>query len=303
VTARGAALFWSLAVVWGIPYLLIRVAVDELSPAVVVFGRCLIGALVLLPFALRGGGIRRVLARWPVILAYAAVEVAGPWYLLSDAEQHITSSLAGLLVATVPIIGVAIAFVIRLDDRLDLLRAIGLLVGFGGVIALVGLDVGTHVPLWPTVQVLLVALGYAIGPMIVNRYLSDLPPVATNLVVLSVCTVGYAPFAAATWPQDQPSGQAVWSVVGLGVVCTAVAFVLLFALIGEVGPTRATVITYINPAVAIVAGVLLLDEPLTAGILVGFPLVLAGAVLATRRRSGLAPRVAAADSSGEARVP
>jgi drug/metabolite transporter (DMT)-like permease len=303
VTARGAALFWSLALVWGIPYLLIRVAVDELSPAVVVFARCLIGALVLLPFALRGGGIRRVLARWPVVLAYAAVEVAGPWYLLSDAEQHITSSLAGLLVATVPIIGVAIAFVIRLDDRLDLLRAVGLLVGFGGVVALVGLDVGTHVPLWPTLQVLLVAVGYAIGPMIVNRYLSDLPPATTNFVTLTVCAVGYAPFAAVTRPQDPPSAQAVWAVVALGVVCTALAFILLFALIGEVGPTRATVITYVNPAVAIIAGVLLLDEPLTAGILVGFPLVLAGAVLATRRRPGPLPRAAVPGASGDARVP
>jgi drug/metabolite transporter (DMT)-like permease len=303
MTARGAALFWSLAVIWGIPYLLIRVAVEELSPSVVVFGRCVIGALVLLPFALRSDDIRRVLARWPIVLAYAAVEVAAPWYLLSDAEQHITSSLAGLLVATVPIIGVAIAFLIRLEDRLDPLRAVGLALGFSGVIALVGLDVGTHVPLLPTLQVLAVALGYAIGPMIVNRYLSDLPPVATNLEVLSVCGIGYAPFAAATWPQDQPSLQAVGAVVALGVVCTAVAFVLLFALIGEVGPTRATVITYINPAVAIIAGVLLLDEPLTAGILVGFPLVLAGAVLATRKRSGPVPRAAAADSSGEARVP
>lgn len=303
MSPRGWALFWSLAVIWGIPYLLIRVAVDELSPAVVVFGRCVIGALVLLPFALRGSGVRRVLARWPIVLVYAAVEVAGPWYLLSDAEQHITSSLAGLLVATVPIIGAVIAFVIRLDDRLDLVRATGLLLGFGGVVALVGLDVGTHVPLWPTLQVLLVALGYAIGPMIVTRYLSDLPPVEVNLVVLSVCALGYAPFALATWPDSRPSAQAIGSVVALGVVCTAVAFVLLFALIGEVGPTRATVITYINPAVAIIAGVLLLDEPLTAGILVGFPLVLAGAFLATRRRSGPVPRGATAADAGPARVP
>src|SRR5918997_2421652 len=132
MTARGAALFWSLAVIWGIPYLLIRVAVEELSPSVVVFGRCVIGALVLLPFALRSDDIRRVLARWPIVLAYAAVEVAAPWYLLSDAEQHITSSLAGLLVATVPIIGVAIAFLIRLEDRLDPLRAVGLALGFSG---------------------------------------------------------------------------------------------------------------------------------------------------------------------------
>ena len=293
MTARGAALFWSLALVWGIPYLLIRVAVEEMSPAVVVFGRCVIGALVLLPFALRSGGMRRVLARWPAVLAYTAVEVAGPWYLLSDAEQHITSSLAGLLVATVPLIGAVLAFVVRVDDRLDLVRGTGLLLGLGGVVALVGLDAGTHVPLWPTLQVLLVALGYAIGPMIVKRHLSDLPPVTTNFVVLAVCALGYVPFAAATWPDTRPSAQAVGAVVALGLVCTALAFVLLFALIGEVGPTRATVITYINPAVAIIAGVLLLDEPLTAGILVGFPLVLAGAALATRRRSGPEPRAAA----------
>jgi len=283
MSRRGVLLFAAMSVIWGIPYLLIRVAVDELAPAVVVFGRSAIGALVLVPFALRNQGVRRVLARWPLVLSYTFIEVAAPWFFLTDAERHLTSSLAGLLIAAVPLIGAVLAVVLRSDDPLDTRRATGLLVGFAGVIALVGLDVGDNVTIWPMIEVLLTALGYAIGPIIIARALSDLPPMATNGVVLGIAALGYAPWAIAARPDVAPSASAVASVVALGLICTALAFVLFFALIAEIGPARATVITYVNPAVAVAAGVILLDEPLTVGILVGFPLVLLGSVLATRR--------------------
>ncbi len=284
MTRRGALLFAAMSIIWGIPYLLIRVAVDELSPAVVVFGRSLIGALVLVPFALRNDAVRRVLARWPAVIAYTIVEVAAPWYLLTNAEQHITSSLAGLLIATVPLIGAVLAILLRADDRVDGTRMVGLLIGLAGVVALVGLDLGDNLQPWPVVQVLLTALGYAIGPIIIARVMADLPAVAVNAVVLTITALAYAPFAVLVWPEERPSNDAIASVVGLGLICTALAFVLFFALIKEIGPARATVITYVNPAVALAAGVIVLDEPVTVGIIVGFPLVLIGSVLATRRK-------------------
>ncbi len=283
MSKRGVVLFAAMSVIWGIPYLLIRVAVEELSPEVVVFGRSFIGAVVLVPFALRSGTVRKVLTRWRPVLVYTAIEVAAPWYLLSDAEQHITSSLAGLLIASVPLMGAALAILLHVDDRLDATRTTGLLIGFAGVIALVGLDLGDGLEPWPVAEVLLVALGYAIGPIIIARSMSDLNAVAVNAVVLTITAVGYTPFAIASWPEERPSTEAIGSVVGLGLICTALAFVLFFALIREVGPARATVITYVNPAVALAAGVILLDEPVTVGIIVGFPLVLLGSVLATRR--------------------
>ncbi|QAY62857.1 DMT family transporter [Xylanimonas allomyrinae] len=283
MTTRGAVLFGSLGLIWGIPYLFIRIAVADLSPAVVVLGRCVIGALVLLPFAVRSGDLRAVLRRWPVVLAYASVEIATAWWLLTDAERHITSSLAGLLVAAVPIFATALALVLRIERRLPVRRVAGLLVGLAGVAALAGVDAAQGAALRPVLQVLATALCYAVGPMIVARSLGGVSPVAVNAVSLTFCSLVYAPFAIATWPATAPSGGAVASVVVLGLVPTALAFVLLFALIAEVGPAPATVITYLNQAVALVAGVLFLGEPITAGILVGFPLVLVGAFLATWR--------------------
>ncbi|WP_425956948.1 DMT family transporter [Xylanimonas sp. McL0601] len=283
MTTRGAVLFGALGLIWGIPYLFIRIAVEDLSPAVVVLGRCVIGALVLLPFALRSRDVRAVLRRWPVVLAYAGVEIATAWWLLTDAEQHITSSLAGLLVAAVPIFATVLALVLRIDKRLPAMRAAGLLVGLVGVAALAGLDAAQGAELRPVLQVLLTALCYAIGPMIIARKLGGVSPVAVNAVALTFCAIVYTPFAIATWPTTPPSGGAVASVVVLGLVPTALAFVLLFALIAEVGPAPATVITYLNQAVALIAGVLFLGEPITTGILVGFPLVLLGAFLATWR--------------------
>jgi drug/metabolite transporter (DMT)-like permease len=306
MTARGYALFGALGLIWGVPYLFISIAVQDLSPAVVVLGRCVIGALVLLPFALRSGDLRAVLRRWPTVLAYAGIEIAAAWWLLTDAERDITSSLAGLLVAAVPIFATVLALALRIERRLEPMRVLGLLVGLAGVAALAGVDAAQGAALRPVLQVLLTALCYAIGPMIVARSLSDVSPVAVNAVALTLCSVGYAPFAAASWPQTAPSGGAVASVVVLGVLCTALAFVLLFALIAEVGPAPATVITYLNQGVALVAGVVFLSEPLTTGILIGFPLVLLGAFLATWRRrvvvvAETTDAVVALDAEGVAR--
>ncbi len=280
MTRRGWLLFAALSLIWGIPYLLIKIAVTDVDPLVVAIGRTLIGSLLLLPIALHRRALGPVFRRWKVLLVYTVVEISGPWLLLGHAETRLNSSTAGLLLAVVPMIAAIIVTAIG-HDRFDVRRVIGLLVGFTGVAFLVGLDI--HLDDLASVgAVLLVAIGYAIGPIIINRRLADLPPIGVVTASLVVATVLYAPFTAFLWP-IRLTAPAAWSIAGLGVLCTAVAFLVFFALIAEAGPARATVITYVNPAVAITLGVLVLDEPFTAGMAIGFPLVIIGSVLATAR--------------------
>jgi drug/metabolite transporter (DMT)-like permease len=293
MTRRSWALFAAMCVIWGIPYLLIRVAVRDFSPGVLVFARTAIGGLVLLPFALVNGGFRPVLRRWRPLLAFTIIEIAVPWLLLSDAERVLSSSLSGLLVAAVPLVGVVVARVARSDDAGGgPMRYAGLLLGLAGVVVLLGLDVG-HVRFGALIEMLAVAVGYAIAPVIMSRRLSDLPTFPVIAASLLITSVAYLPYAAFNWPSSVGAKEA-WSVVALGIVCTALAFVVFFALVAAIGPARATVFTYVNPAVAVLLGVLLLDEPFTAGIAVGFPLILVGSVLAARRSSGREPAPASA---------
>jgi drug/metabolite transporter (DMT)-like permease len=202
--------------------------------------------------------------------------------LLAHAETRLSSSLTGLLVAAVPLVGALVVTLSGDRDRLGGRRWLGLLIGLGGVAALVGLDVGT-VSVLALVEVAVVAVGYAIGPIILARSLGDAPVFGVVAASLVVSALAYAPFAATRLPKSLPSAHVLWSVVGLAVVCTALAFVIFFALIAEVGPVRAMVITYINPAVAAVLGILLLNEQLTTGMVIGFALVLTGCLLATGR--------------------
>jgi drug/metabolite transporter (DMT)-like permease len=282
-----------MCVIWGIPYLFIRIAVRELSPATLVLGRTSVAALVLVPLALRRGGLRDVVARWLPLLAFAAIEIALPWLLLASAERRISSSLTGLLIAGVPIVGTVIAVALGDRGHMSAVNIAGLLVGIGGVAAIVGFDLHTTSGV-ALVEVALVAVCYAVGPAILSRYLSDLPSVGVIAVSLAVCAIAYAPVAAFQLPARMPSAEILSSVAVLALVCTALAFLLFFALIAEVGPVRATVITYVNPAVAAVLGVAALGESFTAGMGFGFVLVLAGSVLATRRspESQRAPVVA-----------
>jgi drug/metabolite transporter (DMT)-like permease len=282
MTRRSWALFAGMCVIWGVPYLLIRVAVRDFSPGVLVFARTAIGGLVLLPFALANGGFAPVLRRWRPLLAFTVIEIAVPWLLLSDAEQVLSSSLSGLLVAAVPLVGVVVARVAGSDDTGGGWgRYAGLLLGLAGVVLLLGLDVG-QVRAGALGEMLLVAVGYAVAPVIMARRLADLPSFAVIAASLLITAIGYLPYAVIKWPGSVGAKEA-WSVVGLGVVCTALAFVVFFALIADIGPARATVFTYVNPAVAVLLGVLLLGEDFTLGIAVGFPLILIGSVLAARK--------------------
>jgi drug/metabolite transporter (DMT)-like permease len=286
MTRRGWLLFAAMAVIWGIPYLLIKVAVAELAPATLVLLRTTVAGLILVPLALARGDVRPLFARWRWVVAYTFVEVAAPWILLSDAERRLSSSLAGLLIAGVPLVGALLVWLVGGDDRPDVRRVVGLIVGFVGVALVVGLDVATD-DLVAVGEVGLVVIGYAIGPMIIARRLQSAPAVGVVAASLALTALAYAPLGLAQLPRALPSTQALLSVGILGVVCTALAFLLFFALIGEVGPIRATVITYFNPAVAIVLGVLLLNEPFTVGIAAGFALIAIGSFVATRRARGM----------------
>jgi drug/metabolite transporter (DMT)-like permease len=285
-------LFAAMCVIWGLPYLLIRICDGELSATAIVFLRTAIGALLLLPFCVFNGQLKALRGHWRPLLAYTVVEVTVPWWLLTNAERHISSSLAGLIVAAVPLIGVVVNRLSGGTDRVDARRGIGLAVGLLGVGLLVGLQVGT-VDGWAIASVLLLSVGYAVGPIILSRHMSELPGPAIVATSLAITAVVYAPFATRSWP-SHVTGDVITCIVVLAVVCTAAAFLVFFALIRDVGPTRATVITYVNPAVALLLGVAVLSEHITVGMAVGFPLVLAGSVLASR--GGAVESVATSDT-------
>ena len=294
VTRRGWLLFAAMAVIWGIPYLLIKVAVAELTPAMLVFLRTAIAGAILMPLAITRGQVGALVPRWRWVLAYTVAEVAAPWILLADAERRLSSSVAGLLIAGVPLVGALLAWIVGGDDRPGLRRIGGLVVGLIGVALVVGLDVATDDVL-AVAEMILVVIGYAIGPMIVSRQLQDAPSVGVVAASLALTALVYAPLALAQVPPRAPSVQALLSVGLLAVICTAIAFLIFFALIGEVGPIRATIITYVNPAVALALGVVLLSEPFTLSIALGFALIAIGSFVATRRPGGLperTPRIA-----------
>jgi len=279
---RGWVLFAAMAVLWGMPYLFIKQAVDSYSPASVVAGRTLLGALLLLPFALRQGALRPAFAKIGWVLLFGAIEMAGPFLLLGHAEQTLPSGLTGLLVATVPLFAAIIAFTGGDRAILKPARTTGLIVGFVGVGIIVagpGIASGGTVGLFAVGEVLLVAVCYAIAPFIVARQLKGVPALGT--VTLSLAAVGlfYLPIAFLT-QHEVPTAQSTIALVALAVLCTAVAFIVFFALIDHVGPARAPLFTYVNPVVAIILGVIVLGEEVTLGLVIGFPLVILGCWLA-----------------------
>lgn len=287
MTRRGLALFALMSVVWGIPYLFIKVAVHHLSPSMVVEGRTLIGAVVLLPLAVRQGQLRPLLKVWKPLLAYCVAELAIPWFFLSVAERRLPSSLSGLLVATVPLVTVLLAALSGHRDRIGGRGLVGLLVGLVGVGLLLGLSVSGHD--WGSVaEVGITVVGYSTGPLLTARYFSKQSSLALAAVSLAVVAIGYLPAAIIQRPAQVPPGTTIASIVVLGLVCTALAFVAFFELIKEVEATRATVITYFNPAVALVLGVVFLGEAFKVSTAGGFALILLGSWVSTRSRRELA---------------
>jgi drug/metabolite transporter (DMT)-like permease len=301
VSRRGWVLFVAMSLIWGIPYLLIKVAVGEFPPVLIVFGRCAIGAALLLPWTIARGQLRPALRHWRALLLFAVLEMAAPWFLLTFAEKSLSSSLTGLLVATVPFMAALAGRLLGEEDRLTPVRLLGMGVGVVGIVVLLGLDVGS-ISVLPLLAVAVVVVGYATGPLVVTRALPEVPGVAASAVALTFTGLGYAVFAVPKLHLlTTASTQAALSVVTLGAICTAVALALFFQLIREAGPQRALVITFVNPAVAVLLGVLLLGEPFTLGLALGLPIVLVGCVLATRRSA--AAQVAVAEPMIEAPLP
>jgi drug/metabolite transporter (DMT)-like permease len=283
VNWRGWMAFAALGIIWGFPYFFIKLAVQELSPFVVAWGRVALGTLILLPIAWQRGALRTLSAHKAAVCAFAVAEFIIPFSAISFGERWISSSVTGILIATVPLTIALISRFFGLHEPLGIVRLTGLGLGFVGVAALLGLGTVTGLKGWGGVACMLLATtGYAIGPLIVQRHFGDMDsfgPVAASLAVSSIVLL---PFAIYTFPTHMPSTLALSSIAVLGAICTALAMLLLFFLIGQAGASRASVITYINPAVATLLGVTLLHERLGVGGVTAFVLILLGSWLATR---------------------
>ncbi len=286
MTPRAWVLFALCSVIWGIPYLFIKIAVDAgLAPGFVAWARVALGAALLVPFAARRGALRGLRRHAGPIVAYTATEIAIPFVLIAVGEQHVASSLAAILVATMPLLLALVSVWVSPADRPTGLRIVGLVIGLSGVVALLGIDVGGRPnELFGAALVLAATLCYATAPLIVSRYLTDLDPLGPVAASLILATIALLPAAIAGWPHALPSGSALIAIAVLGVVCTVLGLVIFFQLIGEAGASRASIITYVNPVVAVVVGVLALHEHVGVMSLVGLLLILRGSWLSVDSR-------------------
>jgi drug/metabolite transporter (DMT)-like permease len=283
MTRRGYGLFLSLAVVWGIPYYFIKIIVAEVSPAQLVFLRCGIASLIMLPLAWRDGSLMPAIRAWRWVLAFAAFEFIGPWYLLAAAEQRISSSLTGLLLATIPLFSTPIGRLLGDRSATEWKRLVGLAVGFAGVGLLVGIDwVHGSIDVAAVIMMLLVSLGYAIAPQISSRKMPQISTMGVVGLSMPIVTAFYALPALLSWPTNGISNKAWGSLLLLVVVCTVIAFELFFRMINAIGPVRASLVSYLIPIVALTLGVAAAGDKVTWGMLLGFPLVLLGSYFAAR---------------------
>jgi drug/metabolite transporter (DMT)-like permease len=282
VTWRAWITFSILCLLWGMPYFFIKLALVDLSPACVAWGRLALGAIVLVPLALHRGVLLPALRHRIAIIAFAVTELVIPFSLISIGEQWISSSMAGILVATVPMTVLLIAPLFGVKEKIDARRVLGLLVGFAGVVVLVGVDTISGPKQWLGVACIFGAIiGYAVGPLIVQRYLADVDELGALSASLVVSSIILLPAALWTAPQSLPSALALTSIGALGVFCTALALLLYFYLINEAGAARASIVAYINPAIAALLGVLVLHEPFGLGLVAGLLLILGGSWLGT----------------------
>ncbi len=296
MSTRAWVAFASVSVLWGIPYLFIKIAVDDgVPPVFLAWVRVLMAAVVLLGLAWRAGLLPTVRGRMRLVAIYAVVEICIPFPLIAAGEQHVSSSLAAILIAAVPLLVALMALRFDQGERAHGRRLVGLVVGFAGVVALVGLDVaGNAGELLGAGAILLAATGYAAGPMLLKRHLADIEPVPMMGAATGMAALILTPAALLAPPESTPPTEAIGALLVLGLLCTATAFVLFGALVTEVGPGRATVITYVAPVVAVALGVAVLGERPGAGAVAGLLLIIAGSWLSTDGRvpPGLAAVVA-----------
>jgi len=284
MTRRAWGLFLLVGLLWGVPYLFIKVAVRDFSPAVIVCGRTTIGALVLIPLAIANKSIIDAIRGWRFVLLYAVGEMVGPWFLITTAEKKISSGLAGLLIATVPIWSTIITSLYGDKTVWQRRRLFGIAIGFIGVVALVGIEsiTGNVSPL-AIGFVVISAVLYAYSTIMVTTNLPNVSGLAINSVAMAFTAILFLPFAIAQWPVDPISLQSESSLIALGIFSTAMAFYYFFIVMAEIGPARASLVTYLNTAFAVLLGVIILGEPLTLGIAIGLPLVLIGSYFAGRK--------------------
>ena len=287
MSRRGWFLFLLVGFLWGIPYLFIKVAVDPedgFTPATVVCLRTAIGAAILIPIAIKQRHFISAVRGWRHVAAYALLEMIGPWILIGTAEQKISSGLAGLLVASVPIWATIFAS-IRGDKTVwHHKRLFGIVVGFIGLVAVVGIESikGSADPL-SIFMVLLASIGYSYAVMMVQSALPHVSGIAINALAMLMAAIFYLPWAIVQWPTHQISDGAIRAIVGLGVLSTGAAFAAFFTLASIIGVARGSLVTYLNTACAVLLGVIILNEPLTVGIVLGLPLVLIGSYFASRK--------------------
>jgi drug/metabolite transporter (DMT)-like permease len=293
MSRRAWSAFAAVSVLWGLPYLFIKIADDGgMPPLVLAWGRVSLGAVVLLLIAWRGGTLSGLRGRGRWLAAFAILEIAIPFPLIAVGETRVASSTAAILIAAVPLIMALLMLRIEPSERVTGRRLAGLLVGFAGVAALVGVDLsGDGGELLGVGAVLIAACGYASAPLVLKRHLIDLDPTAVMAACLTIAAAILTPFAILDWPSQAPSGGAFAAVAVLGFVCTALALVLMAILIGAAGPARASVITYINPVIALGLGIAFLGESPGVGALGGLMLILIGSWISTRSstQTGQAP--------------
>jgi hypothetical protein len=283
VTRKSLFYFLLVGFLWGIPYLLMKVAVEEIPPSAIVAGRTLIGAAILIPVALYRKTFKGAVLGFKFVAFYALLEMIGPWILISTAQKKIDSGLAGLLISTVPIFA-AIITSLRGDHSVwQFKRMFGIVVGFIGLIAVVGIESfsGNSHPA-SIAMMILAAMGYSYAIIMVTTNLPLVDGIAINGLAMAITSIFWAPLAIAQWPA-QVSLKPALSLIALGVLCTALAFLIFFKLLAEIGPARGSLVTYLNTSVAVVLGVIVLDEPITIGLIVGLPLVLIGSYLASKK--------------------
>jgi drug/metabolite transporter (DMT)-like permease len=284
MSRRNWFLFFFIGFIWGIPYLLIKVAVEELSPPVIVFSRVVIGAAILIPMALKRGSLVPALRAWKYVIPYAIGEMIGPWFLITAAEQNMSSGLAGLLVATVPIWSTILASIHGDKTVWHHKRLLGILIGFIGIVLVVGIEsFSGRQSIVAIFMIIIAAVGYAWAVTMVNAKIPHIEPLSINGVAMAFTALVYLPIAIATAPDQLPSLKASATLLTLGLFPTALAFFLFFQLMKDIGTARASLVTYLNTAFAVVLGVLILKEPFTLGIALGLPLVLIGSYFASRK--------------------
>jgi drug/metabolite transporter (DMT)-like permease len=284
MSRRNWFLFFFVGFIWGIPYLLIKVAVEDLSPPVIVFARVAIGAAILIPIAMKRGSLMPAIKAWKYVIPYAIGEMIGPWFLITAAEQNMTSGLTGLLVATVPIWTTIIASMHGDKTVWHHKRLLGILVGFIGIILVVGIEsFSGRQSIVAIAMVIVASIGYAWAVTMVTTKIPHIEPISINGVAMVFTAIVYLPFALIYAPDKAPSVEALSSVLALGLFPTAMAFILFFQLIKDIGTARGSLVTYLNTAFAVILGVIILSEPFTLGIAIGLPLVLIGSYFASRK--------------------